>query len=144
MPSPNTRRRLLSRSALALTTILTGCLTDSQSDTPSNRTELSEAEAKEQALHAEETYLERQLSNASCLDDWGTTSTTARKSATVTDQTAEGVRVEVVHPYWFTETRTEEGSNKSYKSHMDGGSHAQYLVAPEDIERLSGDPLSPC
>ena len=140
MPSTYTRRRLISSSALALTTILTGCLTDS----PSNRTSLSDAEAKEQALQAEEAYLERQLSSASCLDDWGTTSTTVRKSATVTDQPAEGVRVKVVHPYWFTKTRTEAGSNKSIKTHADGGSRAQYLVTPETIERLSGDSLSPC
>ena len=146
---------------MGLATILTGCLTNSHSDTPSTRTTpstvqetsddqpiaptaLSDAEAKERALHAEETYLERQLSSASCLDEWDTTATTVRKNATITDRTTEGVRVEVVHPFWSTETWTEAGSNRSYQSHTDGGSKAQYLVTPKTIKRLGGDSLSLC
>ena len=161
MSSPYTRRRFLSSSGIGLVTILTGCLTNSNYDAPANRTTsstaqetsdgqtvasavLSDAEAKERALHTEENYLERQFSSASCLDEWGTTATTVRKSATVTDRTAEGVRVEVIHPFWFMETWTEAGSNRAYQSHADGGSHAQYLVTPETIKRLSGDSLSPC
>jgi len=53
------------------------------------------------------------------------------------------IPVKMVRPHWFTKTRTEAESNKHIKTHPDCGSHAQYLVTPEIVERLSSDSLSP-
>ena len=155
MPS---RRRFVQLSSTSALALLGGCATRS---TPSNRTanttaqetsteqtiaqaDLSDAEAKEQALQAEQEHLKRQLSSAGCLDRWGTGSSTARESASVTTRTTEGVRVEVTHPYSYTEIWTEAGSNKSNQVISHGGSHAKYLVTPEMTKRLSGDTLSLC
>ncbi|WP_430506481.1 hypothetical protein [Haloparvum sp. PAK95] len=90
---------------------------------------VTDEEAKERALNAEEKYLKDHLSNATCLNDWGTTPTTASKQATVTKRTAEKVFVEVTHPYWFSTNRSE----------ADSSSEAVYTVTADTAERKSGD-----
>ncbi|MCF2207356.1 hypothetical protein KI372_08590 [Halobacterium salinarum] len=144
MSEARTRRRLLSSVALAVAAGLTGCSTHRQPDTAPNGTSLTDSTAKERALAAEAEYLRSELSGARCLDSWGTSATAVRKNATVTNRTADGVRVAVVHPYWSTESWTEPASNRSHKTHTDGGSHAHYLVTPATVERVDGDSLAPC
>ncbi|NEU56906.1 hypothetical protein [Halorussus sp. MSC15.2] len=95
---------------------------------------VSDEAAKERALAAEEAFLTERLGNASCLDNWGTYPTTAHKRATVVERTADGVRVEVSHPFSYSTRRTE----------ADGASRAVYLVTADDARRVSGDTISPC
>lgn len=153
MPSRPNRRRFLGRSGIALATLLAGCSgpdvttesgtsTDSTENETISPTELSDSVAKERALAAEEEYLEGQLAGATCLDDWGTTATVVSKEATVTDRTEDGVRVDVLHPYWYTRTTSDQGT--SIQEHADGGSRATYLVTTEDENRMDGDVVAPC
>lgn len=95
---------------------------------------VSDDEAKERALAAEKAYLRTQLKDASCLENWGTAPTTASKRATVAGRTADGVRVELQHPYSYSTGDT----------HADGASRATYLVTAEDEQRVEGDSISPC
>lgn len=95
---------------------------------------VSEEDAKNRALRAEETFLTTTLGNATCLDDWGTTASTTHEEATVLNRTSDGVIVEVTHPYWYTKGST----------HADGGSHARYLVTPDETGRLEGSDVHPC
>lgn len=96
--------------------------------------DLSDSTAKDRALTAEETYLSAHLSNESCLNDWGTTPTTMDKEATIVNRTADGVVVDVTHPYWYS-----TGSSEA-----DLGSNARYLVTENETTRLSGDDIDPC
>lgn len=92
-------------------------------------------EAKERALAAEEAYITSQLENASCVESWGLTSYSGvEKEAAVTNQTAEGVYIQVTHPYWYGTEQVE----------ADVGSDALYLVTPEEVQRLDGTHVSPC
>lgn len=102
--------------------------------TPVPRSALSDESATERALAAEESYLTTQLRRASCLEDWGTSPTVVNEAATVTDRRADGVYVEVRHPYWYSTANAE----------ADGGSEARYRVGPNVAERVDGDRLSPC
>lgn len=95
---------------------------------------VSDSDAKERALSAEETYLSTQLSNPSCIEDWGTTPTTMDKEATVVNRTAEGVVVDVLHPYSYSTNSSE----------ADLGSNARYLVTENNATRVSGDNIAPC
>ena len=153
MPARPPRRRFLGRSGIAIATLLAGCsgpdvTTDpgSPTDTTDNGTispaKLSDSTARERALAAEEEYLEGQLAGAPCLDDWGTTATVVSKEATVTDRTEDGVRVDVLHPYWYTRTVTDQGT--SIQEHADAGSRATYLVTTEGADRVNGDVVAPC
>ncbi|MFW5919064.1 MAG: twin-arginine translocation signal domain-containing protein [Halanaeroarchaeum sp.] len=155
MPSSTTRRRFLGKSTIGVAALLAGCsgpetTTESRSTTttdgPENQTiapaTLSDETASERALTAEKEYLEGQLSGASCLDDWGTTATVVERETTVIERTADGVRVDVVHPYWYTRTLTDRET--SIQEHSDAGSRATYLVTQNDEERLDGDDVSPC
>ncbi|WP_227356786.1 hypothetical protein [Haladaptatus salinisoli] len=54
--------------------------------------------------------------------------------ATVTERTAEGVSVEVTHPYSYSTEKTA----------ADGGSNALYVVTPERSRRVRGDSVTPC
>lgn len=95
---------------------------------------VSDEDAKDRALRAEEHYLSTRLRNATCLKDWGTTPSTTQEEATVLNRTSDGVIVEVTHPYWYTTGST----------HADGGSHARYRVTPGETERLDGTEIDPC
>lgn len=157
MPSSRTRRSVLALLGSGFGLGTAGCFGDSRTDpaaaesthsktaddatteTTATRTTVppavvSDADAKERALAAEEAYLTERLRSASCLSNWGTYPTTASKRATVADRTADGVRVEVVHPYSYSTDRTE----------ADGASRAVYAVTADDAERVSGDAVSPC
>lgn len=131
MPSPCTRRRILHVSGVALSIGIAGC----SSAEPTGRTEhdVSNWTARERALDAEGSYVTDILQNQSCLEDWGTTATTASKQATVTKRTSDGVYVEVTYPYWYT-TEHVEG---------DSSTEARYVVTDENTERRSGDPVTP-
>lgn len=92
-------------------------------------------EAKERALAAEEAHITSQLENASCVKSWGLTSYAGvEKEAAVTNQTAEGVYIQITHPYWYSTEQDE----------ADVGSNALYLVTPEEVQRLDGTHVSPC
>ncbi|RDZ63434.1 hypothetical protein C5B90_09810 [Haloferax sp. Atlit-12N] len=158
MDPPRPRRRILQRAGVALVSGigLAGCLADAptgddspttthpettgdQTATPESETavplaEISDEDAKARALAAEETYLETRLQNATCLLSWGTTPTTASKEAMVVERSADGVVVDVTHPYWYG----KEGEE------ADSSSEAFYLVTETNIERTSGDNVSPC
>ncbi|MFC7202224.1 hypothetical protein ACFQJC_01750 [Haloferax namakaokahaiae] len=136
MPSFEPRRRFLTRAGgvLGCGVSLAGCL----GGTPSAGDELSNTSAKQRALDAEREYLESRLGNASCLSEWGITATTTSKEAAITNRTAEGVLVEIRHPYSY-----EAKHGDSY-SIADQSSQATYLVTNEGAERVSGDDVSPC
>ncbi|WP_224270498.1 hypothetical protein [Haloprofundus salinisoli] len=96
---------------------------------------VSDEEAKERALEAEKAHITEQLENASCVSGWGPTAPTGvEKRAVVIDRTADGVHVEVTHPYWYSTDDTE----------ADVGSDARYAVTDETVRRVSGDDVAPC
>jgi len=105
---------------------------------------LSDAAAKEQALVAEDDYLRDRLSDAACLDEWGTSASVASEEATVVERTADGVTVAVTHPFWWSRPRTQSDATRTVMEHADGASEARYLVTAADAERVSGDDVSPC
>lgn len=104
---------------------------ESTTETPS----LSASDAKERALHAEQTYLETQLQNASCLSTWSASTPIASNHATVENQTSNGTYVRVKHGYSYSGEKVPEA---------DGISEALYLVTEENSERVSGRAISPC
>ncbi|WP_435179390.1 hypothetical protein [Halorussus sp. AFM4] len=161
MPSTYSRRTVLACCATGLGVGAAGCLGSLPADPtddsgPATATEVasggtgpnattadptpipagvvSDAEAKKRALAAEERYLKDRLREASCLQNWGTTPTTSSERATVTDRTADGVRVEVHHPYSYSTDRTE----------ADLASTARYVVTADAVRRVDGDEVSPC
>jgi hypothetical protein len=96
---------------------------------------LSNANARERALTAEERYLRTRLGNATCVETWRLTSFTGREqSATVTNRTAEGVTVAVTHPYSFS------SENRDAAVETD----ARYLVTEDEARRVDGTEVSPC
>lgn len=102
--------------------------------TPIPGTVLSSENATARALAAEESYLTDRLRNASCLSDWGTEPTVVNSEATVVNRTADGVTVDVTHPYWYSTAADE----------VDASSNARYVVGPERTDRISGDVVAPC
>ena len=126
MPSTHSRRTVLALSGAVLGLGAAGCL--------GNSSTVSDAEAKKRALAAEKEYLADRLRNASCLQNWGTTPTTSNERATVTGRTADGVRVEVHHPYSYSTDATE----------ADFASSARYVVTADAVRRVDGDSVSPC
>lgn len=94
---------------------------------------VSDEEAKERTLTAEEEFLTEQLQNASCLTDWGVTPGSI-SDATVTKRTADGVYVAVTVEWYYTKGDTDD----------DGASNAVYVVTADSIKRVQGDKLSPC
>lgn len=95
---------------------------------------LTDDDAKQRALQAEETHLESQLRNASCLGDWGTNPTVTGEEATVVNNTGSEAYVRVVHPYWTSRPAVE----------TDGATESIYRVTQNTTERIDGDRLSPC
>lgn len=91
--------------------------------------------AKDRALTAEEEYITEQLENASCVNQWGLTDYVGwEKEASVINQSAEGVYVNVSHPYWYSTSEEE----------ADVGTKATYLVTGDEVQRHSGMEVSPC
>ena len=130
VPSEYSRRAALRVGGAALGTGLVGLA--GCTGFPSDYPDVSDEAARERALDAEETYLRERLRNVSCLEDWGTTPTTASREATVTDRTGDGVHVQVTHPYWYSTDQTE----------ADGASEALYVVTDGSAERVRGESLS--
>lgn len=96
---------------------------------------VSNSDAKERALAAEEQHITEQLENASCVESWSLASFVGlEKEASVTNRTDEGVHVVVKHPYSYSTERDE----------ADVESEAHYLVSPDDVDRISGTEVSPC
>lgn len=96
--------------------------------------DVSDAAAKDRALAAEEEYLAAEFENASCLNSWGTTPSTASESAEVVERSADGVTVSVGHPYWYSTESSE----------VDGLSEATYVVTADDVRRVDGGDVDPC
>lgn len=163
MPSPISRRDILCLCGVTFGLGTAGCLEDSPSGngfettvsntttqvesttthtpvTTSDRTtialiDVSDEEAIERALAAEEEFLAEHFRNASCLTDWGVTPRSAASQTKVTKRTAEGVYVAATVEWYTT---TEEVDD-------DGLSKAVYVVTADSIERVQGDsPWSPC
>lgn len=157
MPSEHPRRRVLA--ALGAAAVgSAGCLGATPADDPGTPTAdgadgtesptathtetptatpnppVADGEATERALAAEETYLRDRLSAADCLENWGTTPTTASREATVVARTDEHVRVDVQHPYWYSTSNAE----------ADGVSEAVYEVTADEERRVEGDEIRPC
>jgi hypothetical protein len=131
--STDATTRTQSATASTDTTVRTKSTTSERTTIPAS--ELSDSEARERALAAEEQFLTERLRNAPCLTDWGTSPTTASKRARVTERTAEGVSVDVTHPYWYSTERTE----------ADVASNAVYLVTADSVRRVRGERVSvPC
>ncbi len=144
-------RRAVLAFALVVACTVGGCLgapvaespgTDSRATTTASPP-VPDGPAKRFALTAEEDYLESVLSNASCLETWGTSATVTTEEATVVGWNADGVRVEVRHPLSYAIERTNEDGTME-RVHADGASEATYLVTETDTERLSGDTPAPC
>ncbi|WP_152529726.1 hypothetical protein [Candidatus Halobonum tyrrellensis] len=107
----------------------------SESSSSTDASSVSDDEATERALAAEEVYIRTQLKEASCTESWGLESYTGVETeATVSERTADGVRVSVTHPYWYSTATTE----------ADGASRATYLVTAESIQRVDGDSIISC
>jgi len=97
--------------------------------------DVTDEDAKERALTAEEQYITEQLENASCVNSWSLNSYVGlEEQATVTNQTDKGVHVAVKHPYTYGTEKDE----------ADGGTEAHYLVTPDQVDRINGTKLSPC
>lgn len=96
---------------------------------------VSNGDAKERALSAEEDYIAEELESAACVESWGLTSYAGVEAeARVTNRTDDGVYVSVRHPYWYSTEEVE----------ADVGSEARYLVTGEATERVGGTEVSPC
>ncbi|WP_058366176.1 hypothetical protein [Haloparvum sedimenti] len=149
MPSDHPRRRLLAAVG-AVAVGSAGCLgappasdgtesptatrTETPTPTPTPNPPVGDEEATERALAAEEAYLQDRLSAADCLENWGTTPTTASREAAVVAHTDEHVRVELQHPYWYSTASAE----------ADSASEAVYEVTADDERRVEGDEIQPC
>lgn len=152
MPSAFSRRDVVELFAVALSLGTAGCLADSQNSDESKSTaqttvspsDVSDDKAKILALDAEEVYLSKHFANATCLEDWGTYPTTASKEASVTNRTAEGVYMDVVHPFSYRTKPKEVGEGKKVQTEADGASEASYLITDNSSIRLQGDAIAPC
>lgn len=96
---------------------------------------VSNDEAKDRALAAEEAYITEQLENASCVQSWSLRSFVGiEEEATTLNETATGIYVEVSHPYSYATNTTE----------ADVGTEARYFVTANMTDRLAGTTVSPC
>ncbi|QLG29685.1 hypothetical protein HUG10_18940 (plasmid) [Halorarum halophilum] len=126
MALPRSRGLLLCLCCLVVSATIAGCLGGAG---------VGDAEARERALAAEGDHIAEQLENATCVEGWGPTSYAGvEREATVTNRTADGVYVEVTHPYWYSTGRDE----------ADVGSNARYLVTADAVRRVGGTDVSPC
>ncbi|WP_224333235.1 hypothetical protein [Haloprofundus halobius] len=161
MSLPSSRRDALRFCGVALGVGIAGCVqsgptdpadstrndsvsTDSPTSEPTAipSSAVPDEEAKERALETEEAYITERLEGASCLTGWGATPTVTDEEATVTDRTADGVHVEVTHPYWYSAER--QSGNETVVEEADGATSARYVVTGDDIRRDEGDDISPC
>ncbi|WP_144903209.1 hypothetical protein [Halobellus captivus] len=130
MPSTPSRRDALRFCGSAVAFSTAGCL-----GSPTDTTPVSNSDAEDRALAAEADHIRSRLENASCVDEWGLTSYTGVETeASVTDRTAEGIHVEVAHPYWYSTEEIE----------ADVGSNARYVISERETRRADGDDVSPC
>lgn len=91
--------------------------------------------AKDRAMTQEEAYLEAELSNASCIESYGTFETTDQKRASVIGYHSDGVTVRVQHPYWYGTDDVE----------ADALSEAVYVVSSDTVRLERRTPLDlPC
>ena len=83
---------------------------------------VADGRARQRALDHEGAFLESRLSNASCVDSYGTYATTDRERASVVGRGLDGWTVRVAHPYWYGTDEVE----------ADTRSEAVYVVAVGD------------
>ncbi|MFC6952384.1 hypothetical protein [Halorubellus litoreus] len=96
---------------------------------------VSNDDATERALDAEEASITERFENASCVESWSLTSYVGiDEEATVLNRTADGVYVNVTHPLSYA-TDDEEA---------DVATDATYLVTENETRRVSGTNVSPC
>ena len=81
----------------------------------------------DEVLCAEEQYLQSQLEQADCVNEWGTSGTVVEEQASIINETANETYVHVRHPYSW-------GNNKISS---DGASNATYLVTRDRIKRVT-------
>lgn len=120
--------RLACLALVVAAAVLAGCAS------PLSGPGFSDENATERALAAEEAFVSERLSNATCVDEWGTEATVVDREAVVTDRSGEALSVNVTQPYWYG---TAEDS-------ADGASRARYRVTANATERVGGDTVSPC
>lgn len=110
--------------------------TDAPGETPLPQSVLGNGTARTRALDAEEDYVTRRLRNADCVDSWGVYDAggSRPKEATVLDRRAEGVVVNVTHPFWWGNERVDD----------DDFSKAAYRITTGDTHRISGRTIDPC
>lgn len=126
MTYPRSRTKILCICCLLVVVSTAGCLGGSG---------VSNSDAKERVLAAEEEHITEQFENASCVESWSPISFVGlEKQAKVTNRTDEGVYVAVKHPYSYSTEQDE----------ADVESDAQYLVTPDGVQRISGTTVSPC
>lgn len=126
MAPPRSYGPLLCLCCLVVSATIAGCL---------GGIGVGDGEARERALAVEGDHIAEQFENATCVEGWGLTSYAGvEKEATVTNRTADGVYVEVTHPYWYSTDRDE----------ADVGSNAHYLVTADAVRRVGGTDVSPC
>lgn len=76
-----------------------------------------------------------QLENASCVESLGLESYTGVETeATIVNRTEDGVRVDVIHSYWYS-TADEEA---------DSAAEATYFVTADDAQRVNGNTIITC
>lgn len=110
-------------------------------------TGVTDDEARDRALTAEESHIADSLQTASCLEDWGVGPATIRRSATVENRSGDGVSVDVTQPYWYeiVHTRADDaGNSRTEVSHADAASEATYRVTGEEAVRVQGSTIEPC
>ena len=116
--------------ALAVLLALAGC-----AGLGTGGPDITDEEARERALAAEERHISDRLGNASCVESWSPESYVGiEQEATVTNRTERGVFVTVRHPLTYSTEQTE----------ADVASEARYLVTADDVERLGGTDVAPC
>lgn len=96
---------------------------------------VSNDDARERALTAEEQHIAETFESASCVEAWSLTSFVGLEAeATVVNRTSDGVYVDVRHPYSYSTAAVD----------ADVESKAQYLVTDDDVERVDGTDVAPC
>jgi len=145
----SSRRKFLELLGAGLSVGIAGCVSDLSDDSGDDSEEsgttmtegttvapaaVSDSDARIRALRAEEEFISENLRTAACVEEWGTSETTAETNAEVTERTVDGVYVEIQHAYWAT-TDTSE---------LDGVTSATYVVTKESTDRISGRGVSHC
>jgi len=115
--------------------VLSGCVGDqTQDEVTGTSPDISGTEVEDRVLEAEQTYVEQQLNNASCLAEWGTEPVVGSRNVTIENHASEGVYANVRFPYWYSTGDTTH----------DSISNSKYLVSNNSVDRLDGPQIEPC